>query len=290
MTTASRSLERCVQRLCRVSREQAIDPWARLSWPDELDPDAWYLSPELCSLYGTDVWHDLDEERRKRLCFFEAVGFFSVNVHGERTLVEGIARRLYRKETSEVSPYLHHFLDEENKHMTLFGGFCTRYARGVYPERKLALPRDFAAGEEDLLFFARVLVFEEIVDVYNRVMSKDERLHPLAREINWIHHFEEVRHLGFGRALVKHLWQRWAPLWDDEVKRRVSEDLAAFLSGTWRELVNPDVYRDAGLPDPYALRALSLSHEGQRAARRERSRGALRFLEETGLVTTEVTL
>ncbi len=42
----------------------------------------------------------------------------------EKALIEGLAKRLYDEERpSEHSRYIHHFLDEENKHMTFFGNF-----------------------------------------------------------------------------------------------------------------------------------------------------------------------
>ena len=101
-------------------------------------------------------------------------------------------------------------------HMTWFGGFCRRYAGKIYPDRKLVLPREHAPGEEDVLFFARVMIFELLVDTFNRRMAKDDRLHPLVREINRRHHEDESRHLAFGRLLVEDLWRqnpqfgRWA--------------------------------------------------------------------------------
>ena len=51
--------------------------------------------------------------------------------------MQGLAGRLYRKDLADVADYLHHFLDEENKHSIFFGGFCRRYAR-VYRTRQVA--------------------------------------------------------------------------------------------------------------------------------------------------------
>ena len=278
------SLEATVERLCRVSVEQCIDPHSRIEWPERVDEDAWYTSPELVSLYGTSAFEELDEAQRKRLSFFEAVNFFSLNIHGERMLIEGLARRLYRRGQEAISPYLHHFLDEENKHMRYFGQFCTRYAGKVYPEKKLPFEHEFAPGEEDFLFFAKVLVFEEIVDVYNRRMARDERIAPIAREIHWLHHFEEARHLVFGRELVAELFARHRPQWPDEVLRGVRATLAAYLGATWKEYYNPDAYRDAGLDGAFELRRAALASHSGRAHRSEVSQGCLRFLLEGGIL------
>ena len=258
-----------VDRLSRSSRSTYQNPYEALDWPDALDPEAaWFTSPELSSLAGTAWWDGLDEPGRRRLSFWEAVNFFSLNIHGERVLMEGLAQRLYRPDLADVAPYLHHFLDEENKHSVYFGGFCRRYAR-VYPDRKLAFGTAAAApGEDDLLFFARVLVFEEIVDRYNVAQGRDERLHPLARFINRNHHAEETRHLAFGRQLVAGLWDAWRPRWDDGVVAGIRDHLAAFTRMSWREYYNPHVYRDAGFDDPWAVADEAWSHPAQRAHRR----------------------
>jgi P-aminobenzoate N-oxygenase AurF len=258
-----------VDRLSRSSRSTYQNPYAALDWPDAVDPEAdWFTSPELSSLAGTAWWDQLDEAGRRRLSFWEAVNFFSLNIHGERMLMEGLARRLYRPDLADVAPYLHHFLDEENKHSVYFGGFCRRYAR-VYPDRKLAFGAPAAApGEDDVLFFARVLVFEEIVDRYNVAQGRDERLHPLARFINRNHHAEETRHLAFGRQLVAGLWDAWRPRWDDDVVAGIRAHLAAFAQVSWREYYNPHVYRDAGFADPWAVADEAWGHPAQRAHRR----------------------
>ena len=63
-----------------------------------------------------------------------------LTLQGERPLVAGISDRLYSKRvTADATEYLHHFLDEENKHMVMFGMFLNRYVGKVYPEKKIAL-------------------------------------------------------------------------------------------------------------------------------------------------------
>lgn len=268
-----------VERLSRSSRSSYQNPYEALDWPASLDPEqSWFASPELSSLSGTRRWEGLDDAQRRRLCFWEAVNFFSLNIHGERALMEGLARRLYRPDLADVAPYLHHFLDEENKHSVYFGGFCRRYAR-VYPDRKLAFGGAAAApGEEDFLFFARVLIFEELVDRYNVVQGRDERLHPVARFINRNHHAEESRHLVFGRQLVAGLWEAWRPRWSDEVVAAIREHLAGFVLMSWREYYNPGVYRDTGLDDPWTVADAAWSDPAQRAHRRAMSERCRTFL------------
>lgn len=284
-----RPFEETLERLCEASRKKSVDPYSNVDWPERLEPGQWFTSPELISLYGTPTWDRMDEAARARLSFLEAVNFYSMNIHGEKMLIEGLAQRLYSTDDMWVacSPYLHHFLAEENNHLVYFGGFCRRYADAIYPDRKISLPRKHEPGEEDFLFFARVLVFEEIVDAYNQRMSHDERLAPIARRINLIHHLDETRHLVFGRQIVSELFERHAPHWSSQTLASVRGYMSAYVVATWREYNNPDVYADAGFEKPYELAEEAFRDEGRRAHRREVSGDCVRFLLDRGILGRE---
>jgi hypothetical protein len=277
------SLKELVAKLSRASREQARSPYELLDWPESLGPEqGWCTSPELSSLWGTQWWDNLDEAGRRRLCFWEAVNFYSLNIHGERWLMEGLVRRLYDPDLLAVADYVHHFLDEENKHSVLFGTFCRRYGR-IYPHRAVVFVREMAPGEENLLFFTKVLIFEEIVDRYNVQQADDDRVHPVARAINHNHHAEEARHLIFGRSIVRALWDMYAPQWDEEKVADIRRYLAAFIEATWRQYYSPDAYRDAGLADPYAIAREAWDHPTARRHREVTSDKSLRFLVRAGI-------
>lgn len=279
-----------VRKLCDASVKDYINPYSYLDWPETMDLQQWFTSPELISLHGTDVYDGLTEADKKRLSFYEAVNFFSLNINGEKSLVQGLADRLYRKGNDEITRYLHHFLDEENKHMVYFGGFCMRYAGKIYPDKKMAFPRDYEPGEQDFLFFAKVLVFEEIVDVYNVSMSRDERLVPLARQINLLHHRDEARHLVFGRQIVTDLFTLHAPRWSDETRQRVRKYLKGYLVAAWKEYYNPDVYRDAGLEDPFEIQEMAFENTTAHAHRKRISGGCIDYFLENNILDEEPTL
>jgi hypothetical protein len=271
-------------RLVSASRRGFVNPYTSLQWPEAVDRSHWFTSPELISLHGTPTWEVLSEPQRRHLSFYEAVNFFSLNIHGERALVQGAARVLYQRNFWELAEYVHHLIDEENKHSIWFGTFCRRYAGKVYPDRRLTFPRRYDEGEETFLFFAMSLVFEEIVDRYNVAMGKDERLDPLVRLINTRHHAEEVRHLQFGRQVVAELWERYSPRWSAATIERVRTHMAGYLASTWRAYYNPDVYRDAGLDDPWAVTEEAWSHRATREHRCWGSARAVEFLLRQGIL------
>jgi len=277
-----------VERLCASSRKGFENPYLAVDWPDTVDPGCWYTSPELVSIHGTEVWDGLDVAGRQQVAFWEAVNFYSLNIHGERSLMQGLARRLHRPRTGPISPYLHHFLTEENNHSIWFGRFCTAYAGKVYPERKVSFAEtEWLPGEEDFLFFAKVLIFEEIADGFNQLMARDERLAPIARRINLLHHRDESRHLVFGRAMAARLFSTHAPSWPAGHVEAVRRYLASYLTATWREYYNPSAYRDAGLADPWRLAEQAWDRPAGRRLRRRMSQRCIDHLLTVGILEKE---
>jgi hypothetical protein len=256
------------------SRGTAEGSMSSLEWPERLSTGLWWTSPDLVSLAGTEVFESMPLDQQQALARHEAVNFFSLNIHGERLLAEGILRYLHREADPLRHAYLHHMLEEEIEHMATFSRFCERYHGGLYESRYVALPREQSPHEESLCFFAGILVFEERVDYYNRVNAADPRVDPLVREINRRHHEDEVRHLAFGRIIVRELVDEARTAADPGELERVRTYLRAFVSASRQEYTNPDVYRDAGLASPFAVRRLALTS----AAMQAREARALRRL------------
>jgi hypothetical protein len=272
-------------RLSRASCKKFYDVYNAFEWPEQLQEGAWCMPPELISIYGTPVWDAMDEAQRKRLSLYEICNLFSLVLQGERLLVQGLAHRLYQSgNDKDITGYLHHFLDEENKHMVMFGEFCNRYIGKVYPEKKIALPREFAKGEEEVVFFCLAMVVEELGDYYNVVIEKDERCDPLVREINKVHHIDEARHLAFGRVYAAELFDRYSPQWSPETLAGFRQWLAGYLKSSWADYYNPTVYRDAGLADSYEIRQSALAHPACIEHRRKAAAKVVDYFVRTGML------
>ncbi len=270
-------------KLSTASIRKQWDVYSAFDWPETLPEDAWYMSPELISLYGTEAYDALTEAQQKKLSFMELCNFFSLVLQGERPLVQGLVHRLYLKSTEAVvSDYLHHFIDEENKHMIMFGMFLNRYLGKVYPEKKMNLPREYAKGEEEVAFLCKVLVVEELGDYYNVFMWHDDRIHPLVSEINRVHHYDESRHLAFGRARLAEKFKENSVNWSDEELARFRDWLASYLKSSWGDYYNPTMYKDAGLEDGYNLR--QVAWENGRPLREKASERLVDLFLENGML------
>ncbi len=273
-------------RLTKASRQKSWDAHTAFDWPASLEPDSdWYMSPELISIYGTEAFDGLSETEQKRLSFYEIVNFFSFVLYGERPLISGLMNRMYRKNTDgPITEYLHHFVDEENKHMIMFGEFCNRYAGKIYPEKKLVFPREYAAGEEDVAFFCKALIVEELGDFYNLKMMSDRKIDPLVAKINKVHHVDEARHLAFGRKILRELADQHCASWTEEETTRFQAWLVNYLVSSWGDFYNPAVYKDAGISDGYKLRKMALANETCVAFRTEASSKLVDYFLETELL------
>ncbi len=284
------SIKQVAKKLTEQSRKGFYDPYQKIVFPETLEKTQWFLCPELISIYGQPEYTKLSVEEQQRLSFYETVNFFSLNIHGERALMEGLTHRLYETEVPEISEYIHHFVDEENKHMYYFGTFCQKYAGKIYPDRKIVFEREYLDGQEEFLFFIKIFIFEEIVDYYNLKSANDDRLHPLARQIHQNHHEDEVRHLAFGRVLLKELWDTYSPKWSAEAVEETREYIRSYYKSTWKEYFNPDIYKDAGLPNPYQYAQqvfeTPLAHEH----RLKVSRTSVNYLKKCGILLEDIAL
>jgi hypothetical protein len=274
-----------LNKLCSASRKQLVNPYTVFEWPEQVDKDReWFMPEQMISLYGTSAYAGLSDEQKHRLSFWEMVNFFSLVIAGERLLIQKLVRYLYRAEYKETTEYLHHFLDEENRHMVWFGTFCNKYAKKVYASRHYPLPTNYAEGEEEFHFWVSVLVFEEMGDIYNVKTYSDDRVSPIAKAINLQHHKEESRHLAFGRQMTREVWERNSPKWSPEVKARVQSYVSNFLVSEFRDYFNPAVYKDAQVPNHYQARIEGLESETSKARFKEVTGNCISVLSEAGIL------
>lgn len=287
MTTMLQS-QKLAEKLSDASVRLHYSALEAVPMPATLDKNNWFTAPELMTLFGQPEWEKLTEDQKKVLSFYEAVNFYSLNINGEKALIEGLAKRLYDEgRPSEHSRYIHHFLDEENKHMTFFGTFCMKYAGKVYQDRKFNFEREYLEGEEEFLFFLKVFIFEEIADYFNVKMGNDERLVETARKINYYHHVDESRHLAFGRAHLKEVWDQFSGAWGEEYRTALAVYIGQYINSTWREYYNPDVYVDAGIENPYDVSDRIFHSETAKAFRSTVSENLVSYMKKCGIVPVE---
>lgn len=274
-----------MQQLIRLSRERHVNSFSQIEWPETVPDDEWWLPPELLSVHGTEHADALTEAQLKLLSKWECVNAFSLNVEGERELINLLSARLYAPDLPDIDAYLHHFIDEENKHLWFFGEFCRRYGGKIYSSKKMGIADERFGGEMSFfLLFARIFIFEEIGGYYNVVAGGDPRVSPFVRLIHQIHHADEARHITFGRAVLSRSKEIAFAASAPAEREAAVAHLQRFVRISVEALYQPAMYRDSGIGGGVALRRRLLSHP----VRREHHATALlkrplKFLEDLGI-------
>ena len=75
-------------KLSTASIKKSWDVYTAFEWPESIPDDVWCMSPELISIYGTDVWEGLAEQQQKRLSFTELCNFFSLVLDAQSRRVD----------------------------------------------------------------------------------------------------------------------------------------------------------------------------------------------------------
>lgn len=244
------------------------------------------MSAGLLSVAGTAVEGELDRAQLVALSRWESVNFYSLNVHGIRDLLIEVVDRIHTPGFEVPSSFFHHFIGEENEHMWFFAEFCLRYAGKIYPSKRIAGDDPVDAELRDFLVFARIVLFEEIVDFYNVRMADDPGLCDTIRRINSVHHRDESRHIAFGRELVRWLHVRLAARGDEQLVADAETYLKRYLVFSLQSLYNPAAYRDARLPDPFAFRQRLLEDPARSAFHAEVLRKPIAFMTKSGIFTS----
>lgn len=290
MTTTTKSPDRFAAVLERLTEKSVTDhynPYTHFDWPDSLPEEAYWMSPSLLSIHGTELESELTESQKMALSKWESINFYSMNVHGIRELLTDVVDRIHTRGFEEASKFFHHFIGEENEHMWFFAEFCLRYGGKLYSTLRLKGETEQETDLANFLVFSRILLFEELVDHYNTTMASDGLLHETIREINRVHHRDESRHIAFGRELVSMLYERARPAMTQEQQREVETYLKDYVAVILNSFCSSVVYRDAGLGDMAGLRSRVLAHPGRKAVVRRAVRKPMGFFVKQGIFTDD---
>ncbi|WP_040336542.1 AurF N-oxygenase family protein [Candidatus Blastococcus massiliensis] len=269
-------------RLLGSAAKKSYDPLVDIDWDAPIPEHLYGLSPEWSSLYGTSLWDRLTEEQRVTLTVHEYCSISGVGIWFECLLMQLILRDIYGDDPAQ--PHVQWALTEiadECRHSVMFARTAETFGAPSYqpPKRILRLGKAFAARGYGPAAYAAILVAEEILDIFQRDLMKDERVQPLTRATSQIHVVEEARHMRFAREEVA----RRTPELGRLQLRRHRTVVAAVAAIVADNLVQPEVYASVGL-DPKTAKEAARNNEHYAAKLREASAGLVSFLREVGLI------
>jgi hypothetical protein len=269
-------------RLLGSAAKRSYDPVVDIDWDAPIPVHLYGLSPEWSSLYGTELWEGLREEQRVTLTVHEYCSISGVGIWFECLLMQLILRDVYGDDPAQ--PHVQWALTEiadECRHSVMFARTAQTFGAPSYqpPKRILRLGKAFAAKGDGPAAYAAILVAEEILDIFQRDLMKDERVQPLTRATSQIHVVEEARHMRFAREEVARRTPELSA-WQLRKHRTVVAAVAAIVA---ENLVQPEVYAAVGL-DPEKAKAAARANSHYAAKLREASSGLVDFLRGVGLI------
>jgi hypothetical protein len=210
VTPAVTSREDFAERLLKGSVKKSYAPIVDIDWDAPLEPDKFFLPPNVVTLYGTPQWDALSRTQQIELSRQELVNILSAGIWFENILNQALLRDLMHKNpTSHTTHYALTELGDETRHMVMFGKAIDRVG-GIPVRPKLfqriiinALPFVFRGS----ILWGAALVGEEIFDSLQRQIMEDPDLQPIVQRLMRIHVTEEARHIQFARDGLR----KWAP-------------------------------------------------------------------------------
>jgi hypothetical protein len=269
-------------RLLGSAAKKSYDPVVDIDWAAPIPDGLYGLSPEWSSLYGTPLWEKLTEEQRVTLTIHEYCSISGMGIWFEVLLMQLVLKDIYGDDPAQ--PHVQWALTEiadECRHSVMFARTAEKLGVPSYqpPPSILKLGKAFAATGDGPAAYAAILVAEEILDIFQRDLMKDERVLPIIRAGSQIHVVEEARHMRFAREEIA----RRAPKLSFLQRRKHRTVIASVAAIIADNLVQPEVYAAVGL-DPATATAAARANEHYRAKLRGAASGLVDFLRGAGLI------
>jgi hypothetical protein len=224
----------------------------------------------------------LSDEKRVTLTIHEYCSISGIGIWFECLLMQLMLRDIYGDDPAQ--PHVQWALTEiadECRHSVMFARTAEKFGAPSYqpPPSILRLGRAFVKRFDGPAAYAAILVAEEILDIFQRELMKDERVQPLTRATSRIHVVEEARHMRFAREEIA---RRTPELgrWQLRRHRTAVASVAAIVADN---LVQPEVYASVGL-DPKTARAAARANDHYGDKLRGAAGGLVSFLRGVGLV------
>ncbi len=270
------------ERLLNGSVKKSYEPVVDIDWDAPLDPDRFFLPPQMVTLYGTPQWEAMTREQQRELSRQQLVNMLSAGIWFENILNQALLRSImHTNPTSRATHYMLTEMGDETRHMVMFGKAIDRV--GGIPVRPRLLQRiiinTLPFTFRGPVLWVAALVGEEIFDALQRQILDDPELQPIVRRLMRIHVTEEARHIQFARdglrkAVPAMPWYR----------RAFIANLHGVGGPFYRMLFTlPIYYRRAGLEGLQMRRLARTSPHFQQKCR-ESFAPLAGFLEEAGLM------
>ncbi|MBJ8344801.1 diiron oxygenase [Antrihabitans sp. YC2-6] len=275
------------RRLLFAASEANYDPDLDIDWDAAPDPDKDWLPAQRVSLYGTRLWHSLDDEQRRELGKHELVSMLSAGIYAQSILSMLMFRDIVEGDglVDDLTRFTLASINDESRSTTMFSRLVNATGAAPYrlPGPLQRLTKLTLLAPTGPLGRGFRLLLEEMLDSVLRELAADPSIQPHVQQLTKIHVVAGARHIEFARddlirAIESHgpianALHRWA--------------LAAVTAACYAVVVNPNAYRAVGINPVRGLVAALVSANYGRNARRATA-SFRRFTRDEGLLNGPV--
>ncbi|MDR2307972.1 MAG: diiron oxygenase [Paucimonas sp.] len=212
----SERLSAKVRKLNEVSHHKTMDHATVLPWDQEIDKRLWPKDPEHLWIKGTRYYDQLSEEQKLEVAWLETARDISMFIFLEQTLPPlymGYINRFHDRIAPEVQEYLSIFSKEEIVHTLTFKRFMAKAGLKLWQPpvglhdllSKTLPPMDPPVG---ILF---TLLVEWVAELSAMHTSQGPDVEPMTRALFREHHYDEARHIAFGRWISETFFENGSP-------------------------------------------------------------------------------
>ncbi|HEY3832180.1 MAG TPA: diiron oxygenase [Acidimicrobiia bacterium] len=272
------------RQLVAASQRTTLDPFTEVDWSLPIDDQAFHLPPDKLPLYGTPAWAAMTETERHAYSRHECAALCAAGIWFENMLMQTVLRHLSQLPvTDPAHRYLLVEVADECRHSMMFGEYIRRADTPAYaPDCSLVEvfgPADTLPGGRAMAYLL-ILAVEELLDVCNRATMRDERVHPVSRQMAKLHVLEEARHVSFAKTYLAELWPT-LPADDRAAASAFAPHAVGFVADL---MVHDGVYAELGVADGAAIAHANPHHRERIVADLAKLTG---FLGELGVIDDE---
>ncbi|MCF2909098.1 diiron oxygenase [Pseudoalteromonas sp. DL2-H2.2] len=218
-----------VAKLCLTSHAHAMDLETVLPWDKGIDKSQWPKEKDHLWIYGTPYYDQLTEEQRLEVAWLETARDISMFIWLEQTLPPlymGYINKYYDRLDEITTEYLMVFSKEEIVHTMTFKRFMELADLKIWtpPDGLHELLIETLPNMQPAAGVLFTLLIEWVAELGAMHTSQGSDIEPMTRQLFKAHHFDEARHIAFGRWISENYFET-APKQEQEQLRAMAKSV-----------------------------------------------------------------
>jgi hypothetical protein len=205
--------------LYETGKEKQWNTNERLDWSIHVDPGAKGNGPdEYIPIFGSDMWHRMDEPARRQLRHHMAAWLNSQFLHGEQGALICASKIVQTVPEVDSKFYAATQVMDEARHVESYSRYLhekLELAYPINPHLKALLNDVISDSRWDMTYLGMQVLIEGLA-LAAFGLIRDMATHPLRRAINAYVMQDEARHVAFGRLALRDLYPELSQAERDE--------------------------------------------------------------------------